>query len=112
LEKPPVQFPWEIPPQIYGPFQVKPVRKDGKERNEISGLENGTGYTLKDIVDVPSIPRGKIIINISTSIMQASTKFHQGLSSAVRYHNNDEWFRVVPPRPMRCSLRIYWRLKD
>ena len=112
MEKPPVQFPWEIPPQIYGQLKVKPVRKDGKERNEVSGLENGTGYTLKDIVDVPSIPRGKIIINISTSIMQASTKFHQGLSSAVRYHNNDEWFRVVPPRPMRCSLRIYWRLKD
>ena len=110
MEKPPVQFPWETPPQIYGPFQVKPVRKDGKERSETSGL--GDGYRLKDIVELPNIPKGKIIISISTSIMNTNTKYHQGLSDAVRYGNNNEWFRVVPPRPMRCSLRIYWRLKD
>ena len=106
MEKPPVQFPWEIPPQVYGPFHVRLTREDGRERSNISGLGERHGRADK-FIDAPSIKQGKIVISIANSLPPTGTRYTQGLSDAVK--RNTDWFRKVPPRRVRCSLRIYWR---
>lgn len=109
MEKPPVQFPWEIPPQVYGPFHVRLTREDGRERSNVSGLGERHGRA-DNFIDAPNVMQGRLIVHLSNSCPPTTTKYTQGLSNAMRRNTN--WFRKVPPRRVMCSLRIYWRVDE
>lgn len=81
---PPVQFPWETPPQTYGPYQ---------KRTSV-GRKAGAPYQ-----NVKSNPlyykRGFTTSRMSSSTTSAAMRYKQGLSDATRSGTN--WFRKVPP---------------
>lgn len=112
VNKNPVQFPWEIKPQVYGPFHVLlTYGNDERKRTQVSGL--GSRGLLADNKitessnDIANITKGKIAQSIANSTPPATTKYTQGLSDATR--NGTDWFRKAPPKLIRCSLRIYWK---
>jgi len=111
---PPVQFFWEIKPQVYAPYHVRLTRDDGRERREVSGLGSrglmAKNKRTKNSNNISNITKGKIAQSISNSTPPATTKYTQGLSTATR--NNTNWFRKVKPKIPKCSLRIYWREEE
>ena len=106
MRKMPVQFFWEIPPQIYAPYHVRLTRDNGRKRSDVSGLGDAGGRADK-FIDAPSIKQGRLVVHLSNSYPPPNTRYSQGLSNATR--RNTDWFRQVKPKSVKCSLRIYWR---
>ena len=111
---PPVQFFWEIPPQVYAPYHVRLTRDDGRKRSVVSGLGSrglmANNKRTEDSINIGNITKGKLVQSTANSTPPASTRYTQGLSDATR--NNTDWFRTAKPRRVRCSLRIYWREEE
>lgn len=90
MEQPPVQYPWEIKPQTYGPYQQRKI-------NARSSVPEGSANQPAK----PYYNRGKTSQRMTISQTSAAMRYKQGLSSAVK--NNTNWFRKVKPGPVLKS---------
>ena len=108
-EWPPTQYPWEIKPQVYGPYQT--IIKGSKS---VGSNVTGLGHEGKGRVKKPTsiekgfrgARKGTIPRVLNTSAPGVILKSSQGLSSATRPPRYNDWFRKVKPKPV--TNVIYW----
>ena len=107
-EWPPIQYPWEIKPQVYGPYQTRLKGSKSKGTN-VTGLGAKAGKQVKQTSvekGLSGVRKGTIPRVLNTSAPGISLKYSQGLSSATRQPRYNDWFRKVKPKPV--TNVIYW----
>tara|TARA_B100000214_G_C23969014_1_gene629133 strand:- start:1996 stop:2487 length:492 start_codon:yes stop_codon:yes gene_type:complete len=110
-EWPPTQYPWEIKPQVYGPYQT--IIKGSKSKGtNVTGLGAKAGKQVKQTSvekGLSGVRKGTTHKGLSSSMPQSTTtnpKYTQGLSSAIRTPKYNEWFRTAKPKPV--TNVTYW----
>jgi len=111
-EWPPTQYPWEIKPQVYGPYQTK-IKGSKSVGTNVTGLgQQGKGRVKNPTAvekGLRGARKGTITRGISSSMAGSTTsnpRYSQGLSDAVRTPKYNEWFRKVKPKPV--TNVTYW----
>jgi len=108
-EWPPTQYPWEIKPQVYGPYQTK-IKGSKSVGTNVTGLgQQGKGRVKNPTAvekGLRGARKGSIPRVLNTSSPGVSLKYSQGLSDAVRVPRYNDWFRKVKPKPV--TNVIYW----
>ena len=107
-EWPPTQYPWEIKPQVYGPYQTR-LRGSKSKGTNVTGLGAKAGKQVKQTSvekGLSGARKGTIPRVLNTSAPGVSLKYSQGLSSATRPPRYNDWFRKVKPKPV--TNVIYW----
>ena len=107
-EWPPTQYPWEIKPQVYGPYQTR-LRGSKSKGTNVTGLGAQAGKQVKQTSvekGLSGARKGTIPRVLNTSAPGVSLKYSQGLSSATRPPRYNDWFRKVKPKPV--TNVTYW----
>ena len=107
-EWPPTQYPWEIKPQVYGPYQTR-LRGSKSKGTNVTGLGAKAGKQVKQTSvekGLSGVRKGTIPRGLNTSTPGVSLKYSQGLSSATRPPRYNDWFRKVKPKPV--TNVTYW----
>ena len=94
-EWPPVQYPWETPPQVYGPYQQKKINARSSGAT-VSGLGQKQPASKKlGLTKQPFYNAGSVSKRMSGSNTTAAMRYSQGLSNATK--SNTNWFRKSGP---------------
>ena len=93
-EWPPVQYPWETPPQVYGPYQQKKINKRSSGAT-VSGLGKRPASKKLGLTKQPFYNTGSVSKRMTHSVTSAAMRYSQGLSNATK--SNTNWFRKSGP---------------
>ncbi len=95
-EWPPVQYPWEIKPQVYGPYQQKKINKRSSGAT-VSGLGKRPAVSKESklVTKQPFYNKGTTAKRMTSSTTSAAMRYSRGLSNVST--GSTGWFRKSGP---------------